>query len=81
MACQDYGCIYADVWTIGRVSDGGVWNKCTLVKELEKNELSIPASSCLPLGVNCVPYVFVGVDALALTSHLMKALPTIWSSR
>ena len=26
----DYECIYADVGTNGRVSDGGVWNKCSL---------------------------------------------------
>jgi hypothetical protein len=26
VAGPDYGCIYADVGTNGRVADGGVWN-------------------------------------------------------
>ena len=28
VAGPDYECLYADLGTNGRVSDGGVWNKC-----------------------------------------------------
>ena len=43
-----YECLYADVGTNGRVSDGGVWNKCGFSKALENQELSIPNPRCLP---------------------------------
>ena len=75
VAGPDFECIYTDVGINGRVSDGGVWNVCTVAKTLEKNELSVPAPSCLPLGVKCVPYVFVGDDFFALKSHMMKPYP------
>ena len=32
----NYECIYADVGTNGRVSNGGVWNKCSLAKKIEQ---------------------------------------------
>ena len=35
-------CIYADVGTNGRVSDGSVWNKCSLAIRIENNTIFCP---------------------------------------
>ncbi|XP_065061359.1 uncharacterized protein LOC135688440 [Rhopilema esculentum] len=75
VAGPDYECIYADIGTNGRVSDGGVWNKCTLSKKIETGELSLPAPSCLPLSEKVVPFVFVGDGAFALKPNMMKPYP------
>ena len=51
VAGPDYQCLYADVGTNGRVSDGGVWSKCSLTKALENGEIiNLPPPKCLPFG-------------------------------
>ena len=72
VAGPDYECLYADVGTNGRVSDGGVWNKCTLSQGIEDGSVSLPPPKCLPYGVAEIPHVFVGDDAFALKKNLMK---------
>ena len=75
VAGPDYECVYADVGTNGRVSDGGVWNKCGLMKAIEVGTVVLPPPKCLPFGVKKLPYVFVGDDAFALKKHMMKPYP------
>ena len=75
VAGPDYECIYADVGTNGRVSDGIVWNKCSLSKAIENGDICLPPSKCLPFGTHKVPHVFIGDDAFALKSYLMKPYP------
>ena len=75
VAGPNYECIYADIGTNGRVSDGGVWNKCSLSKAIENGENSLPPPSCLPFSAEKMPYVFVADDAFALKSYLMKPYP------
>ena len=75
VAGPDYECIYVDVGTNGRVSDGGVWNKCSLSQAIEDGTISLPPPKCLPGGVTKVPHVFVGDDAFALKPHMMKPYP------
>ena len=48
IAGPDYECIYADVGTNGRASDGGVWGKCGLSEDIENGKVSFPEASCLP---------------------------------
>ena len=72
VAGPDYECIYADVGTNGRISDGGVWNKCSLSQGIQDGTVSLPPPKCLPHGVTEVPYVFVGDDAFALKKKMMK---------
>ena len=72
VAGPDYECLYADVGTNGRVSDGGVWNKCALSRGIEDGGVSLPPPKCLPYGVAKIPHVFVGDDAFALKKNLMK---------
>ena len=75
IAGPSYECLYADVGTNGRVSDGSVWNKCGFSKALENQELSIPNPRCLPEGVQRIPFVLIVEDAFALRNHMMKLYP------
>ena len=58
VAGPDYECVYADIGTNGRVSDGGVWNKCSLSRGIESGNICLPESKSLTLGVQKIPYVF-----------------------
>ena len=72
----DYGCLYADIATNRRVSDGGVWSKCSLANNLaNENALSLPPPKCLPFGMKKVSYVLAGDNAFALKPYLMKPYP------
>ena len=75
VAGPDYECLFADVGTNGRVSDGGVWNKCTLAQKLCNDELHLPPPKCLPFGIEKIPYVFVADSAFALKPNIMKPYP------
>ena len=74
VAGPDYECLYSDVGTNGRVSDGGVWNKCLLLQSLADNTFPVTPRP-LPFGNTEIPYVFVGDDAFALRSFSMKPSP------
>ncbi|XP_055307884.1 putative nuclease HARBI1 [Sitodiplosis mosellana] len=74
MALTDanYKLIYIDVGCKGRISDGGVFNRCSLYQAIENNSLNIPPPRSLP-GSNVVaPFVIVADDAFALRPYLMK---------
>ena len=72
VAGPDYECIYADIGTNGRVSDGVVWSKCNLSKAINNGDLCLPPPKCLPFGTEEIPHVFVGDDAFSLKPHMMK---------
>ena len=72
VAGADYECIYADIGTNGRVSYGGVWNKCSLAQKMNQNKVCLPHPTYLPFGTEEVPYGFVGDDAVDLKPHCMK---------
>ena len=57
------------------MSDGGVWNKCSLSQAIEDGTISLPPPKCLPLGVQKLPHSFVADDAFALKTNLMKPYP------
>jgi len=71
----NYKIIYTDVGCKGRISDGGVFNQCTLSVALARNTLNI--SLARPLAVNepAVPYVIVADDAFVLKHYIMKPYP------
>ncbi|XP_071582147.1 uncharacterized protein, partial [Temnothorax nylanderi] len=52
--------IYADVGTNGRISDKGVWNKCSLKRHLEENTINVPPPAPLPRIQKPFPFVIVG---------------------
>ena len=71
----DYEVIYADVGANGRVSDGGIWNKCSLLSGMSDGSICLPEPKCLMQGIKPVPHVFVADDAFALKPFLMKPYP------
>ena len=75
VAGPNYECLYANVGTNGRISDGGVWNKCGLAKSIGDETILLPPPQCLPFGVKELPYVFVADDAFALKKNVMKPYP------
>lgn len=74
MAIADahYRFIYIDVGTNGRVSDGGVFRKCSFDRALKANQLHIPPPRPLPGRDTAVPFTLVADDAFAAGPYLMK---------
>lgn len=52
----------------GRVSDGGVWNRCQLKQLIGENRIGLPISDNLP-------YHIIGDDAFPLSTRLLKPYP------
>ena len=74
IAGPSYECLYADVGSNGRANDSGVWNKSSLLEAINDNSVGIPEDDNLPNGIRS-PYVFLGDDAFALKSFMMKPYP------
>lgn len=64
-----------DVGCKGRVSDGGVFNQCSLSSALAQNTLNIPSARALTENGPPVPHVIVADDAFALKPYIMKPYP------
>jgi len=67
--------IYVDVGTNGRVSDSGVWNKCSLKNHLDRNALHIPPPAPLPGIQDNFPYIIVGDEGFPLSEKLLIPYP------
>lgn len=63
---------YIDVGCKGRISDGGVFARCSLYSALENNSLNIPPSRALPNSDMIAPFVIVADDAFALKTYMLK---------
>lgn len=72
IADAEYKLIYVDVGRNGRISDGGVFNKCSFAIALENDRLHLPPPKPLRQRNVPVPYVLVGDDAFAIRPNLMK---------
>lgn len=68
----NYKFLYVDVARNGRISDGGVFNRCSLSTALEQNTLNIPPAKPLPNRDVPVPYMVVADDAFALKTYIQK---------
>lgn len=75
IAGPNYECLYADIGANGRCSDGGIWGNSRMSKCVEDNTLNIPAPRKLPNSDIATPFVFLGDDAFALKSYMMKPFP------
>lgn len=75
IADAEYKFIYIDVGCNGRVSDGGVFGKCTFQHALNENTLALPSSRPLAGRELSVPYVLVADDAFRMQKHLLKPYP------
>lgn len=65
-----YEFIYVDIGCQGRISDGGVFQNTALYQKLSENQLMLPPADPMP-------YVFVGDDAFALTTLMLKPYPGV----
>lgn len=70
-----YTFTYVDVGCNGRVSDGGVFNNCSLSSALINNELDLPHPRPLPGREKPIPYLIVADDAFAMKPYLIKPYP------
>ena len=61
--------------TNGRISDEGVWNNCSLAKNIENNNNLLPQPRCLPFSSTKANFVFVADYAFELKAYLMKPDP------
>lgn len=67
----DYSVTYSNVGSQGRISDGGVFNNCSLYATLENETLNLPSDEPMPMREKPVPYVIVGDNAFPLKDFLM----------
>lgn len=67
--------IYVDIGTNGRISDLGLWNKCTLKAGIEQKKLNFPLPRKLPGSNNIFPYVFVGDEGFPLSTSVLIPFP------
>lgn len=72
MCDGNYKFTYVDAGCNGRISDGGVFNKCSLAAALERGALHIPEPQPLPGMDTNTPYVIVADDAFAFKENIMK---------
>lgn len=75
VADPQYKFTYVDVGCNGRVSDGGVFQNCSLSDGLEHGSLHTPTPAPLPNRDKAVPYCFVADDAFAMKSYILKPYP------
>lgn len=79
MAVSDaqYRFLYMDVGAEGKASDGGVWARTKLQKDMNDptNPVNIPPARALEGVDGAVPHFIVGDDAFPLRPNLMKPYP------
>ena len=68
----NYQFLYVDVGAEGRNADGGVWEKCSLRKAIDKEQLNIPIAAKLPNFERATPFVVIADDAFPMGKHLVK---------
>ncbi|XP_049315669.1 uncharacterized protein LOC125779122 [Bactrocera dorsalis] len=70
-----YKYLYIDVGCNGRISDGGVFSKCSLQYALDTDSLNLPPPRHLLGREMNVPFVLVADDAFKMQNYLMKPYP------
>ena len=73
----DFECLYADIGTNGRNSDGHAWAKCNLKGGLDSpsNPLYIRLPQPLPDRTVPVPFVRTGDETFGLTKYMLRPYP------
>lgn len=69
----DYCVTYSNIGSQGRISDGGVFNNCSLYAALENKNLNLPSDEPLPMREKPVPYVVIGDNVYSTTDFLGPA--------
>lgn len=68
----NYKFLYCDVGSNGRVSDGGVFGKCSFFAAMNNGSLGLPPPSSVPGLDMQLPFMLVADDAFPLRKDLMK---------
>lgn len=68
----DYKFIWADVGATGHESDAQIFNGSELFQAIRDGTLNMPADDPLPNDDKDCPYFFLGDDAFALRTYMMK---------
>ena len=70
----EYRFLFVEIGRNGRISDGGVFNRCDLRTIVEQAEKYLPPDTII--GNNkCLPYTIIGDDAFPLEKHILKPFP------
>lgn len=76
LADADSRFLYVDVGCNGRISDGGVFQACTLDQSLQARTANVPPPKCLPGDTTTpLPHTIVADEAFPLRDNLMKPYP------
>lgn len=68
----NYNFLYVNAGGQGRISDGGIFQNCSLYRKLLANDLNFPEPENLKDRQREIPYFFIGDQAFAFTDSLMK---------
>ena len=72
----EYKFIWVDVGANGSTSDCAVFNSSELLEAIEGDTLGMPPAELLPGDDRPIPYFFIGNDAFALKTWMMKPFTT-----
>lgn len=67
--------IMADIGSMGRFSDGGIFSDSEFGSRLQNNALDLPPPEPLTQDGEPVPFVFIGDEAFPLSYNLMRPYP------
>ena len=71
----DYKFLYCDVGCNGRISDGGVFNGCSLDDAIQLHTINLPQPKPAPGDERPMSYFMVADDAFPLREYLLKPFP------
>ncbi|XP_041347198.1 uncharacterized protein LOC121367114 [Gigantopelta aegis] len=69
---SQYKFLWADIGSNGSSSDSGIFNASALKASLETGDIGFPPAEPLPNDDRDMPYFFIGNDAFALRTGMMK---------
>ncbi|XP_021376400.1 protein ALP1-like [Mizuhopecten yessoensis] len=69
---SDYKFVWADLGGLGSASDAQIYNSSELKHGAEEDLLGFPQPTPLPQDTTDAPYFYIGDDAFALRSYMMK---------
>lgn len=73
--------IYVDVGANDRISDSGIWKKCTFKVHLDNNSLKLPELAPLPNIEKEFPFVLLEDEGFPLSTKIFIPYPRHLSSR
>lgn len=69
---SDYKFIYVDIGAYGKDSDSSIFQQTVFYKKLRNQSLNIPDPALISQQNTILPFVFVGDEAFALETNLMR---------